>query len=74
MRTKSSQRNGRWRVVVASAIVAVGVVVIPPSFDFDSDRDGVPDVTEVYERGTDPAEPDALYNQGLAETRVGKGR
>ena len=70
MHDGSSQRSGKFRVVVASLVVAAGVLFVAPSFDFDSDDDGVADAAEVYERGSDPAEPDARYNRGLATHSV----
>lgn len=66
MRTKLPRHTGRFRVAVASFVVAAGVVFVAPTFDFDSDDDGVADVVEVYERGSDPAKADADYNSGMA--------
>jgi hypothetical protein len=53
--------------VLAALVVVSGLLVVSPSFNFDSDRDGVADVTEVYERGTDPAKPDATFNPTLVQ-------
>lgn len=57
---------GRVRLVLAALLVVSGTLFIGPSFDFDTDQDGVADSIEVYERSTDPAKPDAPYNKGLA--------
>ena len=46
------------RIVVAALIVLAGAMVVSPSFNPDSDRDGVPDAHEISV-GTDPAAPDA---------------
>ena len=59
--------GGRWRLVLAALVVISGLLLVSPSFNFDSDRDGVADATEVYERGTDPAKPDARFNPTLVQ-------
>ena len=69
MHTELPQRPGLLRVAVASFVVAGGVVFLAPTFDFDSDDDGVADVIEVYERGSDPASADVDYNSTVA-TRI----
>ena len=51
-------KAGFARVVAALAIVVAGVVFVSPSFDPDTDGDGVPDAHEIS-IGTDPATPDA---------------
>ena len=52
------ETKARWRAAVAAVVVVVGSVVIAPSFDFDSDNDGVVDSVEVYEQGSDPSSAD----------------
>lgn len=51
-------RKGTWRVALAGFVVAAGLFGLTPSFDFDSDRDGVADSTEIYQLSTDPSRPD----------------
>lgn len=46
------------RIIVAGLIVIAGLLAVSPSFNPDSDRDGVPDAHEIN-IGTDPAAPDA---------------
>ncbi|HWC13686.1 MAG TPA: hypothetical protein VG929_03735 [Actinomycetota bacterium] len=66
MSDKPSVREGKVRLAFAALLVFFGTLLIGPSFDFDTDRDGVADSIEIYERSTDPAEPDARFNKGLA--------
>ncbi|MDQ3963977.1 MAG: hypothetical protein M3277_08730 [Actinomycetota bacterium] len=54
------ETKARWRAAVAGVIVSVGFVAISPSFDFDSDNDGVVDSIEVYEQGSDPSSADTF--------------
>lgn len=65
-------KKARWRVAVAGVVVVVGSVVIAPSFDFDSDNDGVVDSVEVYEQGSDPSSADPSDNPIVAD-RQGRG-
>lgn len=51
-------RSDLVRIIAAVLIVLAGVVVVSPSFNPDSDLDGVPDAHEISV-GTDPAVPDA---------------
>ena len=51
-------KAGIARLVAALAIVVAGVLFVSPSFDPDSDGDGVADAHEISV-GTDPATPDA---------------
>jgi hypothetical protein len=51
-------RSDLVRLIAALAIVIAGILVVSPSFNPDSDRDGVPDAHEISV-GTDPAAPDA---------------
>lgn len=69
--SRSHHRFG-WRLVLASLVVVSGSFLVSPSLEFDSDHDGVADVTEVYERGTDPAKADARFKPTLVE-RSAKG-
>ena len=55
---EGDMRKGSWRVALAAVVVAGGLFGLTPSFDFDSDSDGIEDSTEVYELGTDPSRPD----------------
>lgn len=64
--------KARWRTAVAAVIVVVGSVVIAPSFDFDSDNDGVVDSIEIYERGSDPSVADPSAKRIVA-TRDRRG-
>lgn len=61
------EMKARWRAAVAGVILSVGFVAIAPSFDFDSDRDGVVDSIEVYELGTDPSSADLPDKQIVAD-------
>ena len=65
-------RKETWRVALAGLVVAAGLFGLTPSFDFDSDRDGVGDSTEVYELGTDPSRPDVFQRAFVAS--VGQER
>ena len=51
-------RSDLVRIIAALVIVLAGVLVVSPSFNPDSDHDGVPDAQEISV-GTDPAVPDA---------------
>lgn len=66
------EMKARWRAVAAAALVVVGSVVVAPSFDFDSDNDGVVDSVEVYEVGSDPSSADTFGKQIVAD-RQGRG-
>lgn len=46
------------RIIAAVVIVLAGFLVVSPSFNPDTDHDGVPDAHEISV-GTDPAVPDA---------------
>ncbi len=63
------EKRARWRAAVAGVIGSVGFVAIAPSFDFDSDNDGVVDSVEVYERGSDPSSADPSDKGIVAETQ-----
>ena len=64
---ESTQKRGHIRVLMAAAILVTGLATIAPSLDFDSDGDGVADVTEINNLGTDPSKPDAFDKPFLAE-------
>ena len=49
-----TEKLGKGRIFVAAALVVGGLAFVSPSFDADSDRDGVADATEIN-NGTDPA-------------------
>jgi hypothetical protein len=51
-------RSDLVRIIAALVIVLAGVLVVSPSFNPDTDNDGVPDAHEISV-GTDPAVPDA---------------
>ena len=54
----SKLRSDLVRTIAAVLIVLAGVLVVSPSFNPDTDHDGVPDAQEISV-GTDPAVPDA---------------
>lgn len=66
MTEKAASWDGKLRLALAALLVLLGTVFIGPSFDFDTDGDGVADSIEIYERGTDPAKADARFNKGFA--------
>ena len=65
-------RRETWRVALAGVVVAGGLFGLTPSFDFDSDSDGVGDSTEVYELGTDPSRPDVFQRVFVASADPGR--
>ncbi len=59
----------RLRLGLATLSLAAGMVVLSPSLAFDSDRDGVEDSVEIFERGTDPSSADdAFVSNAVART------
>ena len=64
---EAAVRKGNLRVAAAGLVVAAGVFGLTPSFDFDSDRDGVADSSEIYELGTDPSTADLFENPFVAD-------
>lgn len=67
MQHESLKHSGGLRLALAALVVVGGTVFVGPSFDFDTDNDGVADSSEVYEHGTDPAKPDASFNPTFVE-------
>ena len=59
----------RLRLGLATLSLAAGLVVLSPSFAFDSDRDGVEDSIEIFERGTDPSSADNAFDARLVSNR-----
>ncbi|MDQ4065863.1 MAG: hypothetical protein M3161_07435 [Actinomycetota bacterium] len=60
----------RLRLGLATLSLAAGMLVLSPSFAFDSDRDGVEDSVEIFERGTDPASADNAFEARLVSNRA----
>jgi hypothetical protein len=55
---EGTRKRGRLRLTIAAALVVAGLISIAPSFDADSDGDGVADVIEINNLGTDPSRAD----------------
>jgi hypothetical protein len=64
---ETTQKRGHVRVLIAAAILVAGLATVAPSFDFDSDGDGVADVTEINNLGTDPSKADTFGRPVLSE-------
>jgi hypothetical protein len=63
---KRTEKLGKGRIFVAAALVVGGLAFVSPSFNADSDRDGVADVTEIN-NGTDPAKADPFHKPLIAD-------
>lgn len=61
--------SDRMRLLAAALVVAAGLAAVTPSLAPDSDRDGVGDVVEVYELGTDPSSADEFDTSEIAKVR-----
>lgn len=64
---ETTRKRGHVRVLMAAAILVTGLATVTPSFDFDSDGDGVADVTEINNLSTDPSKADTFDKPVLAE-------
>ena len=62
-----TEKLGKGRIFVAAALVVGGLAIVSPSFNTDSDRDGVPDVTEIHDFGTDPSKADMFHKPLIAK-------
>lgn len=45
---------------MAAVLVVAGLATVAPSFETDSDGDGVADVTEIHNLNTDPSKADVF--------------
>jgi len=61
--------SDRMRLLAAALVAAAGLMAVTPSLAPDSDRDGVGDVVEVYDLGTDPSSADAFDTSEVATVR-----
>lgn len=61
-----TEKLGKGRIFVAAALVVGGLAFVSPSFNADSDRDGVADVTEINNLGTDPSKADTFRKPLIA--------
>lgn len=65
---KRTEKLSRMRIFIASALVVGGLAFVSPSFNVDSDRDGVADVTEINDLGTDPSKADTFHKPLIAKS------